>query len=222
MSNHQEHFGRKFYLDHKTGYLISCNYSKENPRCRAHTWVWKHFHKIIPKGYHVHHINEDKSDNNIENLELIKASRHMSLHMQDPIRKQQAREAAEKIRPLTKAWHRSAEGHAWHQYHAEKQKFGKWEARKLECKQCKSEYETTKRSQSYFCSNKCKSAWRRKAGLDNIVKKCLICDKEFIIHKYKQTKTCGRACGTKLRKNSTKERSLSALTAIVTTETSFI
>ena len=71
MSTHQEHFGRKFYLDKSTGYWISTDYSKQRPRVRAHQWVWINHYSIIPKGYHIHHRNDDKSDNRIENLRIL-------------------------------------------------------------------------------------------------------------------------------------------------------
>ena len=197
MSIHQNYFGRKFYKDKKTGYWISTDY----PRIRAHCWVWKNFHTLIPKGYHIHHMNGDKSDNSIENLELIKRERHMSYHMQDPERKRKARENCNRIRPLTKAWHASEEGIAWHKYHAAKERFGKWDPRKYYCQQCNKTYETKKRSNSRFCSNACKSKWRRHAGLDDIEKGCERCLNIFVSNKYIKQRFCSRTCVSAKSKN---------------------
>tara|TARA_B110000858_G_C17537980_1_gene352229 strand:+ start:222 stop:557 length:336 start_codon:yes stop_codon:yes gene_type:complete len=36
-----------------------------------HRWVWAEVHGPIPKGMQVHHINNNKSDNRIENLRLV-------------------------------------------------------------------------------------------------------------------------------------------------------
>ena len=41
-----------------------------------HRYVWEKYNGKIPKGYDIHHRNRDKSDNSIENLELIQHSEH--------------------------------------------------------------------------------------------------------------------------------------------------
>jgi hypothetical protein len=199
MSSHQVHFGRKFYQDKKTGYWISCDYGKDNPRIRAHQWVWKNIHKIIPKGYHIHHINDDKSDNTIENLELIKGSRHLSLHMQDPDRKESARNMADKYRHLTKEWHASEEGRHWHRIHAAKNNFGKWDPLDYKCEVCYKDFKSKKISRVRFCSNACKSKFRRDSKVDDEERKCSVCENTFKTNKYTKTLTCGRACHGKIK-----------------------
>ncbi len=47
-----------------------------------HRYVWEKHNGQIPKGYQIHHIDEDKLNNKIENLQLMKNSEHQKLHKQ--------------------------------------------------------------------------------------------------------------------------------------------
>lgn len=185
---HQFHYGKKFYQDQKTGYWISTTL----PKIRAHVWVWKYNHGEICKGMQVHHIDEDKSNNEIHNLEILTAKEHVSKHFSEE-RSAKNKIHIENIRPLTKEWHASPEGIEWHRVHGSKT----WEERipfQVECKQC-SKTSETKTYHQYFCSNACKSAWRRKDGIDNEERQCSICHIKFMVNKYGRQRTCGRKCG---------------------------
>ena len=67
-----EYNGLKFNRDDKTGYYLSTT-NVNGKRKRLHRYVWECNYGEIPKGYHIHHIDENKGNNSIENLELIKA-----------------------------------------------------------------------------------------------------------------------------------------------------
>jgi hypothetical protein len=194
---HQIHFEKKFYQDKKTGYWISTTC----PKIRAHVWVWKYHNGNIPKGYHIHHKDENKSNNFIENLEILTSFEHLSKHASKIENKERSVKWCNEIRPLTKIWHKSEEGRKWHKEHAKIFYFGKWEAVKLICQQCNNAYETTKRSTSRFCSNNCKSMWRRQNKIDDIEKNCPVCKKIYITNKYSRSKTCGKTCGRLLLKS---------------------
>ncbi len=45
-----------------------------------HRELWEKEHGEIPKGFDVHHKNENKLDNSLENLELISHSEHLKRH----------------------------------------------------------------------------------------------------------------------------------------------
>jgi hypothetical protein len=51
-----------------------------------HRRVWENAHGPIPAGFVVHHLNEDKLDNRLENLHLLRRSDHTYHHKRDTLR----------------------------------------------------------------------------------------------------------------------------------------
>lgn len=50
-------------------------------RCKTHQIFWEIANnKRIPKGYVLHHIDKDKTNNSLDNLRLMTRGDHMSLH----------------------------------------------------------------------------------------------------------------------------------------------
>ena len=47
---------------------------------RVHRMVWEHVNGKIPKGYIIHHIDENKKNNSISNLQIMKKKDHDRLH----------------------------------------------------------------------------------------------------------------------------------------------
>lgn len=187
---HQLHFGKKFYLDKKTGYWIStcC------PKVRAHVWVWINHYGKIEKGLHIHHIDGNKSNNHISNLQIISPKYHVYIHLTEERRKK-ASEWMEIIRPLTKSWHSSEKGHKWHSNHA-KQTFKRHSPIDKVCQWCSHVYEVDilDDHRSKYCSNKCKSKSRRHSGIDDIEVTCQNCSSIFKRNKYGKEKHCSRSC----------------------------
>lgn len=59
----------------------------------------QHIGHKLPKDYFVHHINHDKHDNRIENLELVHKSEHTRQHMNEvhDLKRQRILEAQRKL-----------------------------------------------------------------------------------------------------------------------------
>ena len=68
-------------------------------------WIWVHRRvvelqsgKKIPKGYEVHHINRDKTDNRAENLQILSKAEHRAIHSKDKAKKIDKNKYLEKIK----------------------------------------------------------------------------------------------------------------------------
>ena len=191
--------GLKFRRDKKTGYYLNAKTHK-----RLHVYIWEYFNGVIPTGYHVHHKDFDKSNNNIENLVLLTAKEHLSLHgnsWDNDRYEQQIKNLNENARPKASEWHKSEAGREWHKEHYEHMKAVLHKQTEFMCKNCGKAFKAQSMGQNKFCSNKCKAAFRRKSGIDNEIRQCEYCGKEFEVNKYAKTRTCSRSCRNKIRWN---------------------
>lgn len=71
----QEFDGKKFTLRATGYYSLSVS-----DRCLMHRYVWEYFNGPIPDNFDVHHKDENKSNNDISNLEIMTKSDHTKLH----------------------------------------------------------------------------------------------------------------------------------------------
>lgn len=191
--------GLKFRRDKKTGYYLNAKTHK-----RLHVYIWEYFNGAIPTGYHVHHKDFDKSNNDIENLVLLTAKEHLSLHgnsWDNDRYEQQIKNLNENARPKASEWHKSETGREWHKEHYEHMKAILHKQTEFTCKNCGKTFKAQSMGQNKFCSNKCKAAFRRKSGVDNEIRQCEYCGKEFEVNKYAKTRTCSRSCRNKIRWN---------------------
>ena len=193
--------GYSFRIDKKTGYYLSSK-KIDGKRKRLHVYVWEKENGKVPKNFHVHHIDGNKDNNDISNLTLMARSVHEKYHgsKMDNEQRERAKQVLIDIAiPLSKEWHRSEEGKEWHRKHGV-EAYKKRKPIRYCCTYCGTSFETTKiykAGSNTFCSNKCKAAYRRESGVDNIVKKCEKCGGEFIANKYSSVKYC-KDCQNKL------------------------
>lgn len=188
---YQEFNGEFFSLDEKTGY-----WQHTKTRERMHRYVWKHYYGEIPKGFHIHHLDKDRSNNDISNLAMLSPKAHASVHK--IIRSEETltklRENCEKMRPLTKAWHSSEKGREWHKQHFDNMRDKLYAKKEFVCEHCGKLFESVANGSNRFCSNACKAAYRRKMKLDHVYRTCEQCGKEFFVSKYSKQRFCSRQC----------------------------
>lgn len=130
-----------------------CEINGIKKKTTAHRYVWEKNFGEIPKGFHIHHKDEDKTNNSIENLALVDPKQHSKLHYNQERADKLRRNLEQNARPKAVEWHKSKEGHEWHKQHSRRTFFG--DVRKLVCPNCENDFETDFKAKKY-CSTKCK------------------------------------------------------------------
>lgn len=162
-----------------------------------HHYIWEKYNGQRKKGFLIHHIDGDFANNSIENLEEITPKEHRSIkHKLEGEKLNKRQEWANQIRSLTTVWHKSQKGKEWHKKHALEQGFGNFEFGVSKCEVCGKEY-IKKTTRQRFCSNTCKSQYRRNNKLDQIEKTCEFCQQKFYTNKFKNARFCSKQCGSK-------------------------
>ena len=168
--------GVLFRRDKQTGYFLS-SWQIDGKRKRLHVAVWESVYGTIEGGAHIHHKDLNKNNNTVENLCVLTGEAHIKYHsqnMSDDHKQKLTKSLLEKAVPKAAEWHRSTEGRAWHKEHAKTV----WNGRKPQqyvCSFCGQSFESLKAyadTSNKFCSNNCKSAFRRKSNKDNESRVC--------------------------------------------------
>jgi hypothetical protein len=183
--------GYKFNKDKQTGYYLSTN-KINGRRQRLHRYIYEKYYGKIPKGYDVHHIDHNKDNNEISNLKLVTAKEHQEIHARELTEEQRNKMRENmnlKARPKAIEWHKSKEGREWHKKQYEVSLANR-EPVEFICLNCGKKFMHVRNANNKFCGNNCKSAYRRKLGVDNIERECIICGNKFTINKYHKRKTC--------------------------------
>lgn len=188
--------GLRFCRDERTGYYLNAVTHK-----RLHRYIYERVHGAIPKGYQVHHIDHDKGNNEPDNLRLLTKSEHMRLHgkeMTEEQRQWKRDNLLSKAVPASVAWRHTEEAREMYKRRYEAMKHLLHVRTEMTCKECGKQFEGLKNNHNVFCSNACKSAWRRKSGVDNENRKCVICGAAFAVNKYAKTVCCSKSCSSRL------------------------
>ncbi len=157
-----------------------------------HQAVWVAHFGPIPKGYEIHHKDENPLNNDIANLECLTRSEHGLRHgNKSPAQ----RRHFERIRPLAAIWHGSSEGRAWHAEHGRQT----WDGRRTEqrvCLECQQPYESKGlRDTDKFCSSACCQRWHYRNKTYFVEKPCPVCGTMFLEAPGKLDTCCSRSCG---------------------------
>lgn len=203
---HQEFNGINFYQTNPNDYF---RHVVGNTSILMHRYVWEYYNCPIPKGYHIHHRDGNKANNDISNLELIKGTEHVKLHgrlLTDEEREWRRQNVVKNAVPKAVEWHKSETGSEWHKEHIRAQREKGLFKKSLVCDNCGLQYVGEPKKPHNFCSNACKSAFRRKSGVDNIEKTCVICGKIFTSNKYSKAFCCSRSCAVKYQHQKKKEQ----------------
>jgi len=170
---------------------------------RLHRVVWEYHYGQIPEDCEIHHKNNDRSKNNIEDLECLLESAHARLHgleHVDHLRSMQPKAIVEAAK-----WHKSAEGRAWHRQQYEKhQRARATEKISFICENCQKPCTASKKlaengRRKYWLCPTCKSIRRVETGIYNETRKCIVCSSAFITIRSRKTKTCSGKCSSILR-----------------------
>lgn len=173
-----------------------------------HRDIWTFHNGAIPEGFHVHHKDDNSSNNDLFNLVLRRGFKHLSEHAKQTIQEDPERNRAQlkSVQELAAEWHRSEDGRKWHSQHA-KRVFENREPIEKVCEICQSIFQTKDRKSNIrFCSNACKSKSRVNSGIDNVSRTCIFCGTTFEINKYSRTQCCSESCAAKYRWQKRKNR----------------
>lgn len=154
-----------------------------------HRQVWLDAGNVIPKGWHVHHIDGNHDNNDISNLACLPANEHSRMHVVERLSGELGRRLAD--------WRSSDIGRATLQDNARKMR-ARTPEREFSCGHCGGAFHT-RHPRQRFCSEACSE--RANAPLSLA---CEICGAEFRAKRNarKQVRTCSYSCGWALRRKN--------------------
>lgn len=195
---HQEFLGKIYIKRPRGGHYFCGSHS-------IHRDVWCWYYGEIPKDYVIHHIDGNKSNNNLANLQLMSNAAHTALHFS---RKTLAvceicgrTFLTSQNKPRTTC---SAKCYDKKRYNAGLSKNPNRAFEQRVCAICGKKFTVRKDAATKTCSQHCTNQLHRQTlnnqGLFRTVTRiCAICGKEYIVRSDSKGKTCSASCATKLR-----------------------
>jgi len=183
-------------------YKRARDFSKDKP-CNLHRAIWLDHFGSIPDKHHVHHIDSNRKNNRIENLQCLDGFTHLSRAAKTNkwIKSKENKENLNKAREKAIKWQKSKEGSEFHRKTAQK----RWANQKktlVKCVYCGKEFEASFPSRAKYCHKNCLENARKKSGVENVNRPCVICQKYFIINKYCDTVTCSPPCSQEYQRQN--------------------
>lgn len=190
---YQEFNGIRFYQTSENDYF---RHSENGKTILMHRYVWEFYNCKIPKGYHIHHIDGNKANNDISNLKLLKGTEHWALHSQlltDGERAWRRDNLLTNAVPKAIDWHKSEAGMAWHKEQVKYRKDNRTEQHNI-CVCCGKEFISISNKPKKFCCNACKTRYARQNNQNKEERICIVCGNTFLTDKYKHAQCCSPQC----------------------------
>ena len=189
--------GIRFYQTTPKDY---CRHSVGHTTILMHKYVWEFYNGKIPKGYEVHHIDGNRANNDISNLQLLTSEEHKKLHAEqltDEMREWRRHNVVEKAVPKAIEWHKSEEGREWHKLQYEKYRDSFHKKVEKTCIGCGKVFTGTRTAK--YCCPACKMRTARAQGKNKESRYCVICGNMFMTDMYKGSFCCSKSCSAKWR-----------------------
>ena len=76
LNDYQQRFNGRIYYRNSKGYYQRMTFRMHF----LHVDVWEYHNRKVRKGYDIHHIDQNKDNNQIENLQCLTRAEHRQLH----------------------------------------------------------------------------------------------------------------------------------------------
>lgn len=178
------------------GYLGKSHGFPRATRESLHRATWLHINGPIPVGYEIDHRDGNPLNNDIGNLQCITIAEHRRLEGErGSYSTAKALTHLDSVRHLAAAWHRTAEGRAWH---SETSRRAMSNRKKVdcECRICGKGFKS-KHAYAMYCSAMCRESGRpERAAIHELA--CAFCKQSFKSNKATQ-QFCSYGCSGRAR-----------------------